>query len=85
VLGHVEKLLYIVDVIMRDMRDILKLVPYIGVGVVVGALLLVLPAIIRGFFSLLLFGMTNPLESLVIMGVALLSYSVGLYLGERNL
>ncbi len=84
-LGHVEKLLYIVDVIMRDMRDILKLVPYIGVGVVVGALLLVLPAIIRGFFSLLLFGMTNPLESLVIMGVALLSYSVGLYLGERNL
>ena len=84
-LGHVEKLLYIVPVIMRDMRDKLKLVPYIGVGVVVGALLLVLPAIIRGFFSLLLFGMTNPLESLVIMGVALLSYSVGLYLGERNL
>jgi hypothetical protein len=60
--------------------------PYIGVGVVIGlADLLVLPMIIRGFFSLLLFAMKNPLESIVIMGVALISYSVGLYLGEKNL
>ena len=62
-----------------------KLVPYIGVGVVIGLALLVLPMIIRGFFSLLLLLMKNPMESLVIMGVALISYSVGLYLGERKL
>jgi len=62
-----------------------KLVPYIGVGVVVGLALLVLPMIIRGFFSLLLLLMKNPMESLVIMGVALVSYSVGLYLGEKKL
>ena len=70
---------------MIDMRDIIKLVPYIGVGVVIGLALLVLPMIIRWFFSLLLFAMKNPLESIVIMGVALVSYSVGLYLGEKNL
>ena len=62
-----------------------NLLPYIGVGVVVGLALLVLPMIIRGFFSLLLLLMKNPMESLVIMGVALISYSVGLYLGERKL
>ena len=76
---------YIVPVIMIDMRDIIKLMTYIGVGVVIGLALLVLPMIIRGFFSLLLFAMKNPLESIVIMGVALVSYSVGLYLGEKNL
>ena len=70
---------------MIDMRDIVKLLPYIGVGVVIGLGLLVLPMIIRGFFSLLLLLMKNPMESLVIMGVALVSYSVGLYLGERKL
>ena len=62
-----------------------NLVPYIGVGVVIGLALLVLPMIIRGFFSLLLLLMKNPMESLVIMGVALISYSVGLYLGEKKL
>jgi len=62
-----------------------NLVPYIGVGVVIGLALLVLPMIIRGFFSLLLLLMKNPMESLVIMGVALVSYSVGLYLGEKKL
>ena len=62
-----------------------NLVPYIGVGVVIGLALLVLPIIIRGFFSLLLLLMKNPMESLVIMGVALVSYSVGLYLGEKKL
>ena len=58
--------------------------PYIGVGVVIGLALLVLPMIIRGLFSILLFAMTNPLEMLVIVGVALISYSVGLYLGENK-
>ena len=62
-----------------------NLLPYIGVGVVIGLALLVLPMIIRGFFSLLLLLMKNPMESLVIMGVALVSYSVGLYLGEKKL
>ena len=62
-----------------------KFLPYIGVGVVIGLALLVLPMIIRGLFSILLFAMTNPLEMLVIVGVALISYSVGLYLGERKL
>ena len=62
-----------------------KSLPYIGVGVVIGLALLVLPMIIRGLFSILLFAMKNPLESIVIMGVALISYSVGLYLGEKNL
>ena len=61
-----------------------KFLPYIGVGVVIGLALLVLPMIIRGLFSILLFAMTNPLEMLVIMGVALVSYSVGLYLGENK-
>ena len=61
-----------------------KFLPYIGVGVVIGLALLVLPMIIRGLFSLLLFAMKNPLESIVIMGVALISYSVGLYLGENK-
>ena len=67
------------------MRDIRKFVPYIGVGVVIGVALLVLPMIIRGFFFLLLQLMKHPMESLVTMGVALVSYSVGLYLGERNI
>ena len=61
-----------------------KFLPYIGVGVVIGLALLVLPMIIRGLFSILLFAMTNPLEMLVIVGVALISYSVGLYLGENK-
>jgi len=61
-----------------------KSLPYIGVGVVIGVIVLLVPMIIRGFFSILLFAMTNPLEMLVIMGVALVSYSVGLYLGENK-
>ena len=80
-----EKKSYIVPVIMIDMRDIIKLMPYIGVGVVLAISMLVLPMIIRGFFFLLLQLMKHPMESLVIMGVALVSYSVGLYLGEKNL
>ena len=71
------------------MRNILKFVQlyrlYIVVGVVIALGLVVLPMIIRGFFSLLLLLMKNPMESLVIMGVALISYSVGLYLGEKKL
>ena len=61
-----------------------KALPYIGVGVVIGLALLVLPMIIRGLFSILLFAMTNPLEMLVIMGVVMISYSVGVYLGEKK-
>ena len=61
-----------------------KFLPYIGVGVVIGLALLVLPMIIRGLFSILLFAMTNPLEMLVIMGVVMISYSVGVYLGEKK-
>jgi uncharacterized protein (DUF2062 family) len=61
-----------------------KFLPYIGVGVVIGVIVLLVPMIIRGLFSILLFAMTNPLEMLVIMGVALVSYSVGLYLGENK-
>ena len=80
-----EKKSYIVPVIMIDMRDIIKFVPYIGIGVVLAIALLVLPMIIRGFFYVLLQMMKHPMESLVIMGVALVSYSVGLYLGEKNL
>jgi len=71
------------------MRNILKFVQlyrlYIVIGVVIALGLVVLPMIIRGFFSLLLLLMKNPMESLVIMGVALISYSVGLYLGEKKL
>ena len=70
---------------MTDMRDIKKFVPYIGIGVVLALAMLVLPMIIRGFFFILLQLMKHPMESLVIMGVALVSYSVGLYLGEKNL
>ena len=62
-----------------------KQLPLIGLGIVIGVALLVLPMIIRGFFFLLLQLMKHPMESLVIMGVALVSYSVGLYLGEKNL
>ena len=61
-----------------------KSLPYIGVGVVIGVIVLLVPMIIRGLFSILLFAMTNPLEMLVIVGVALVSYSVGLYLGENK-
>ena len=61
-----------------------KSLPYIGVGVVIGVIVLLVPMIIRGLFSILLFAMTNPLEMLVIVGVALISYSVGLYLGENK-
>ena len=64
------------------MRNRLQL---IGLGIVIGVALLVLPMIIRGFFFLLLQLMKHPMESLVIMGVALVSYSLGLYLGEKNL
>jgi hypothetical protein len=62
-----------------------KQLPLIGLGIVIGVALLVLPMIIRGFFFLLLQLMKHPMESLVIMGVALVSYSLGLYLGEKNL
>jgi|TARA_B110000977_G_C10780922_1_gene378555 uncharacterized protein (DUF2062 family) len=61
-----------------------KSLPYIGVGVVIGVIVLLVPMIIRGLFSILLFAMTNPLEMLVIMGVVMISYSVGVYLGEKK-
>ena len=61
-----------------------KSLPYIGVGVVIGVIVLLVPMIIRGLFSILLFAMTNPLEMLEIMGVVMISYSVGVYLGEKK-
>ncbi len=61
-----------------------KSLPYIGVGVVIGVIVLLVPMIIRGLFAILLFAMTNPLEMLVIMGVVMISYSVGVYLGEKK-
>ena len=50
---------------MTDMRDIKKLVPYIGLGVVIAIILLLVPMIIRGFFAILLLLMKNPLEFLI--------------------
>jgi len=67
------------------MRKIKSLLPYIGVGIVSGLILLVVPMIIRGFFNLLLLLMKNPAEALVLILVATISYSIGVYLGERNL
>ena len=61
-----------------------KSLPYIGVGVVIGVIVLLVPMIIRGLFSILLFAMTNPLEMLVMTSIALVAYSVGLYLGENK-
>ena len=61
-----------------------KSLPYIGVDVVIGVIVLLVPMIIRGLFSILLFAMTNPLEMLVMTSIALVAYSVGLYLGENK-
>jgi len=61
-----------------------KLVPYIGVGVVIGLLMLLVPLIIRGLFHILLILMKYPLESTIILGVSLLWYSIGLYIGEKS-
>jgi hypothetical protein len=65
-------------------QKVKKLVPYIGVGVVIGLLLIVLPLIIRGLFHILLILMKYPLESTIILGVSLLWYSIGLYIGEKS-
>jgi hypothetical protein len=68
---------------MTDMRDIRKrvkdLVPYIGLGVVIGIVLLLVPMIIRGFFAILLLLMKNPLEFLVGTTILLLC----MYIGEK--
>jgi len=65
---------------MRDMRKRVKdLVPYIGLGVVIGIVLLLVPMIIRGFFAILLLLMKNPLEFLVGTTILLLC----MYIGEK--
>ena len=65
---------------MRDMRKKVKnLVPYIGLGVVIGIVLLLVPMIIRGFFAILLLLMKNPLEFLVGTTILLLC----MYIGEK--
>ena len=65
---------------MRDMRKRVKdLVPYIGVGVVIGIVLLLVPMIIRGFFAILLLLMKNPLEFLIGTTILLLC----MYIGEK--
>jgi len=65
---------------MRDMKKSLKrLVPYIGLGVVIGIVLLLVPMIIRGFFAILLLLMKNPLEFLVGTTILLLC----MYIGEK--
>ena len=64
---------------MRDM--IKKLVPYIGLGVVLGTILLLVPMIIRGFFAILLLLMKNPLE----FGVGTTILLLCMYIGEKIL
>jgi|14_taG_2_1085336.scaffolds.fasta_scaffold00139_23 hypothetical protein len=65
---------------MRDMRDMIKkLVPYIGLGVVLGVILLLVPMIIRGFFAMLLLLMKNPLE----FGVGTTILLLCMYIGEK--
>ena len=65
---------------MRDMKRSLKsLVPYIGLGVVIGIVMLLVPMIIRGFFAILLLLMKNPLEFLVGTTILLLC----MYIGEK--
>ena len=68
---------------MTDMRDIRKrvkdLVPYIGLGVVIGIVMLLVPMIIRGFFAILLLLMKNPLEFLIGTTILLLC----MYIGEK--
>lgn len=57
------------------------------IGVILGLLVLagvVVPAIIRGFFYILLQMMKFPLESLVITLIFLSAYSLGVYLGEKS-
>ena len=70
------------------MRDIVKLWTeyrvFILVGVVLATLVVCLPMIIRGFFFLVLMAMKNPLESLVLMGTALVFYSLGLYMERKS-
>jgi len=65
---------------MSDMRDMIKkLVPYIGLGVVLGVILLLVPMIIRGFFAMLLLLMKNPLE----FGVGTTILLLCMYIGEK--
>ena len=65
---------------MTDMRDMIKkLVPYIGLGVVLGVILLLVPMIIRGFFAMLLLLMKNPLE----FGVGTTILLLCMYIGEK--
>jgi len=66
------------------MKKVKELYLYIGIGVVIGLIMVLVPLIIRGLFYILLILMKYPLESSVILGVSLLWYSIGLYIGEKS-
>jgi len=66
------------------MKKVKELYLYIGIGVVIGLIMVSVPLIIRGLFYILLILMKYPLESSVILGVSLLWYSIGLYIGEKS-
>jgi len=67
-----------------NMKKVKELYLYIGIGVVIGLIMVSVPLIIRGLFYILLILMKYPLESSVILGVSLLWYSIGLYIGEKS-
>ena len=60
----------------------------IKIGLIVTAVLilggLIVPQIIRGIFYLLGLGMRNPKETVILLSVAISSYSLGLYLGNKK-
>lgn len=68
---------------MRDnrfnMKKVKELYLYIGIGVVIGIVLLLVPMIIRGFFAILLLLMKNPLE----FGVGTTILLLCMYIGEK--
>jgi|MDTC01.2.fsa_nt_gb hypothetical protein len=66
------------------MKKVKELYLYIGIGVVIGLIMVLVPLIIRGLFYILLILMKYPLESTIILGVSLLWYSIGLYIGEKS-
>jgi len=67
-----------------NMKKVKELYLYIGIGVVIGLIMVLVPLIIRGLFYILLILMKYPLESTIILGVSLLWYSIGLYIGEKS-
>jgi len=67
-----------------NMKKVKELYLYIGIGVVIGLIMVSVPLIIRGLFYILLILMKYPLESTIILGVSLLWYSIGLYIGEKS-